>query len=1381
MKMNVLRLGLILAMMAGVGSVWGQTNPTAHSLSASNYSFNGFANGNIVAYPSSMQGWKFSSEPTSSSVGNADGDRVLADNSTTITTGSIRNEIANGISFLNSSSNNIGAIVVAINSTDRQDILLSWTAEQLTAGGSGATDRINGLQLQYRIGTTGNFTTIANTAYLTTNTTSSNSAQNFTDIPLPSECNNQSIVQVRWIYYINSGSSNSRDRIRLDDLLISSVAIPSCSAPSTQAHTFTSSNIQTTQMDIGWMRGNGDNVLVVARAGSAVNADPVSGTSYAANAAFGSGDQIGSGNYVVYNGTGTGLTVTGLTHSTTYHFAVYEYNNTGVCYNLTELAGNVTTASPPSAITHTGTAQAAANIVQSSANNVLYRIQTGTSDAAATLTEVVASTGGTWQSGDISNFKLWFSTDATFGGDATIATINSPSTGDQTFTVSNQSFPIGTRYLFITCDVAGAAVTGRTVSAYVDADGDFTYSTAPTYSGSSFAAAENMTIVGIPEIQLEVPVGNEINCGAAAQSFGSVHIGSSGSITVRIKNIGTADLTLNNLPLSLGGSHPGDYSITTQPTTPITPGNSSDMVVQFSPTTTGTRTANITIANNDGNEGSCVVSFTGTGLLANDNCSGAVSLTVSGTQTCGGSTSGTTVGATNSGVSAILCNGFTGTADDDVWYSFVATNANHTITVVGAGSLDAVVDLRSGACNGTNIACADATGSAGTEVINATGLTVGATYLVRVYGYGNGSGFGSFTICVTTPAPPYHFRTKQSGDWSSASTWEISEDNITWTDAGAAPIASDLSVTVHDNHSITISTNTTIDQLVLASGTTLEVSSATLTIADGTGTDLIVQGTLKNTLGTITATGTIEMQNGGVYQHNYTNTYGTIPTATWSTGSTCEVIGYTNPTSGSFPSGINQAFSNFTWNTPSLSTNPNLSGSTITVTGTFTLISTGSAEIRLGTNSDGTINTSNYSQSGGTINFSAGSGNGKLNISGNFNQSGGTITESSSGSGTIEFNGTNQMLSKTGGAINNTIHFRINSAIGVTLNNDFNTNAGTTLTFTSGLLTLGANNLTVSGSISGASSTRYIVTNGTGALQMSVGAGATKDFPIGASTGSYDPVSATPTNATTIGARVQSSFTVAPPIPDKAVGKEWDITSSSPSSTSLSFTPSDPIATTSPVIGHYVAGSWEELSATRSGNTWTATTTSFSPFGVGDATAFPIELLSFSAKPLASSIRLDWATASEQNNDYMAVEKSAEGLRWEEIGRVAGAGTTTLPQSYTLTDDKPLPGLNYYRLRQVDFDGRFEYHKTIVVDFKGGQSGGLYLFPSPAQDRLHVNLPAPASQDGVLWLLDVQGRVLQRQTVAQGGTQAVFEVATLPEGIYFVRMEGDARSFRFVR
>jgi len=176
----------------------------------------------------------------------------------------------------------------------------------------------------------------------------------------------------------------------------------------------------------------------------------------------------------------------------------------------------------------------------------------------------------------------------------------------------------------------------------------------------------------------------------------------------------------------------------------------------------------------------------------------------------------------------------------------------------------------------------------------------------------------------------------------------------------------------------------------------------------------------------------------------------------------------------------------------------------------------------------------------------------------------------------------------------------------------------------------------------------------------------------------------------------------------------------------------------------------------------------------------PISLTHFSATPKSDRIELSWATASEQNNDYMAVERSAEGSRWQELGRVAGAGTTTQPQAYTLTDEKPLPGLNYYRLRQVDYDGAVEYHKTIVVDFKSA-TGGLHLFPSPAQERLNVALPAPAAQDSELWLLDTQGRVLQRIVIPQGGTQGAFQVAALPEGVYFVRMAGDVRSFRFVR
>lgn len=114
-----------------------------------------------------------------------------------------------------------------------------------------------------------------------------------------------------------------------------------CSAPTTQATVFTSSAISTTTMTVGWTRGNGNRVIVIARAGSAPT-DPTSGTTYTANAAYGSGGAVGGG-FCVYSGTGTSVNLTGLTAGTTYHFAVYEYNTAGSCYNLTELTGNATT------------------------------------------------------------------------------------------------------------------------------------------------------------------------------------------------------------------------------------------------------------------------------------------------------------------------------------------------------------------------------------------------------------------------------------------------------------------------------------------------------------------------------------------------------------------------------------------------------------------------------------------------------------------------------------------------------------------------------------------------------------------------------------------------------------------------------------------------------------------------------------------------------------------------------------------------------------------------------------------------------------------------------------------------------------------------------
>ncbi len=136
----------------------------------------------------------------------------------------------------------------------------------------------------------------------------------------------------------------------------------------------------------------------------------------------------------------------------------------------------------------------------------------------------------------------------------------------------------------------------------------------------------------------------------------------------------------------------------------------------------------------------------------NDNCANAITLVMG--SSCN-STAGTVDQATQS-IAAVNCAGFTGNANDDVWYKFVATATSATIDLTCNSSFDGVLNLRSGACNGTSIACGDNFIAGGSESIAATGLTVGATYYVRVYDYEAGYPTDpTFDICVYgTPPPP---------------------------------------------------------------------------------------------------------------------------------------------------------------------------------------------------------------------------------------------------------------------------------------------------------------------------------------------------------------------------------------------------------------------------------------------------------------------------------------------------------------------------------------------------------------------------------------------------------------------------------------------------
>lgn len=149
---------------------------------------------------------------------------------------------------------------------------------------------------------------------------------------------------LRWSGADVSGSG-SRDEFGLDDISISASFATSCTPPTVSA-TGLNTTVTTNTINLAWTNppSGADGVIVVARSVSGVNQNPSSGTAYAQSPIYGNGANLTNGNFVVYTGTGNNVSITGLNASTTYHFAIYTYTNTGLCYNTTNvLTGSGTT------------------------------------------------------------------------------------------------------------------------------------------------------------------------------------------------------------------------------------------------------------------------------------------------------------------------------------------------------------------------------------------------------------------------------------------------------------------------------------------------------------------------------------------------------------------------------------------------------------------------------------------------------------------------------------------------------------------------------------------------------------------------------------------------------------------------------------------------------------------------------------------------------------------------------------------------------------------------------------------------------------------------------------------------------------------------------
>lgn len=166
--------------------------------------------------------------------------------------------------------------------------------------------------------------------------------------------------------------------------------------------------------------------------------------------------------------------------------------------------------------------------------------------------------------------------------------------------------------------------------------------------------------------------------------------------------------------------------------------------------------------------------------------------------------------------------------------------------------------------------------------------------------------------------------------------------------------------------------------------------------------------------------------------------------------------------------------------------------------------------------------------------------------------------------------------------------------------------------------------------------------------------------------------------------------------------------------------------------------------------------------------SLPVKIKRFDVQHRSTSNILTFSTATELNNDHFVIERSADSRNWTEIGQVKGAGNALTEQNYQFTDDRPLEGINYYRLRQVDFDGKFEFSAVRSVFF--GTTNVLSLSPSPVSDQLTIRLGNSYDDDAVVEVISATGQIVRSEILPAETIQYHIDMTTLPKGVYVVRL-----------
>lgn len=362
-----------------------------------------------------------------------------------------------------------------------------------------------------------------------------------------------------------------------------------------------------------------------------------------------------------------------------------------------------------------------------------------------------------------------------------------------------------------------------------------------------------------------------------------------------------------------------------------------------------------------------------------------------------------------------------------------------------------------------------------------------------------------------------------------------------------------------------------------------------------------------------------------------------------------------------------------------------------------------------------------------------------------------------------------------------------------------------TLTLTDGVvLATSGNVLSMAGGSSTTigSATSYI--NGTMTYDVAAAGATSINFPIGKST-SWRPavLNVTHSDASSVTYTAEMFNTSAtslgytlPPTINKVSGwRYWQIDRSGAANFTnatvrlyYSTTPNDDGVTdytNLAVVKTVGTGTvWVDYSGTATangtGSILSTAFTSFSKFTLANKLAgsnpLPIELLSFDAV-LNNNKQVDvkWATATEISNDYFTVERSADGISFEEVGSVDGAGNSNSKKNYALVDASPLQGISYYRLKQTDFNGTYTYSQIASVELIDKDIPFVSLYPNPSDgDYLNLKFKNINTNESIsIKVMDNLGKQVYSSSVKLSQTDVVLPIAfkqQLAMGIYTIKI-----------